>query len=68
VKSLVALEPKVASGYAPTEARIAAAPFPVERARLRADASLPFDAGRFFRHGGPGVLAQVYRGVTERAV
>jgi len=47
VKSLVALEPKVASGYAPTEARIAAAPFPVERARLRADASLPFDAGRF---------------------
>ena len=47
VKSLVALEPKVAAGYAPTEARIAAAPFPVERARLRADASLPFDAGRF---------------------
>jgi SAM-dependent methyltransferase len=47
VKSLVALEPKVAAGYAPTEARIAAAPFPVERAALRADASLPFDTGRF---------------------
>ncbi len=47
VKSLVALEPKVAAGYAPTETRIAAAPFPVERAQLRADASLPFDAGRF---------------------
>ena len=47
VKSLVALEPKVSAGFAPTEARIAAAPFPVERARLRADASLPFDAGRF---------------------
>jgi hypothetical protein len=76
VKSLVALEPKVASGYAPTEARIAAAPFPVERARLRADASLPFDAGRFdcvvstwtrFRHKGPGVLAQMFRGVATRA-
>jgi SAM-dependent methyltransferase len=47
VESLVALEPKLAAGYAPTEARIAAAPFPVERARLRADAGLPFDAGRF---------------------
>src|SRR5262245_52624956 len=47
VKSLVALEPKVAANYAPTEARIAAARFPVERARLRADATLPFDAGRF---------------------
>jgi SAM-dependent methyltransferase len=47
VKSLVALEPKVGADYPPTQARIAAAPFPVERARLRADASLPFDAGRF---------------------
>ena len=47
VKSLVALEPKVGAEYPPTRARIAAAPFPVERARLRADASLPFDAGRF---------------------
>jgi SAM-dependent methyltransferase len=47
VKSLVALEPKVAAAYAPMESRIAAAPFPVERARLRADSSLPFDAGRF---------------------
>ena len=47
VKSLVALEPKVGAEYGPTRARIAAAPFPVERARLRADASLPFDAARF---------------------
>jgi len=47
VKSLVALEPKVAAGYPPTQARIAAAPFPVERALLRADSTLPFDAGRF---------------------
>lgn len=47
VKSLVALEPKVGAEYGPTRARIAAAPFPVERAQLRADASLPFDAGRF---------------------
>lgn len=47
VKSLVALEPKVGAEYPPTRQRIAAAPFPVERAQLRADASLPFDAGRF---------------------
>ena len=47
VKSLVALEPKVAAGFGPTEARIAAAPFPVERAALRADATLPFEPGRF---------------------
>src|SRR5262245_6625464 len=47
VTSLVALEPKVAAGFAATEARVAAAPFPVQRAQLRADASLPFDAGRF---------------------
>jgi len=47
VKSLVALEPNVTAEYPPTQARITAAPFPVERARLRADSSLPFDAGRF---------------------
>jgi SAM-dependent methyltransferase len=47
VRSLVALEPNVGAEYPPAQARIAAAPFPVERARLRADASLPFDAGRF---------------------
>ena len=47
VKSLVALEPKVGADYAPTRARIASARFPVERATLRADSSLPFDAGRF---------------------
>lgn len=32
VKSLVALEPRLPEAYAPTRARIAAAPFPVERA------------------------------------
>lgn len=47
VKSLVALEPNLTANYAPTRERIAAAAFPVERARLRADATLPFDAGRF---------------------
>jgi hypothetical protein len=57
-----------ASGYVPTEARIAAAPFPVERARVRSDASLPLDAGRCFRHDGAGVLAQRHAGVTEQAV
>jgi SAM-dependent methyltransferase len=47
VKSLVALEPNVAAGYAPTQARIDAAAFPVARAQRRADSSLPFDSGRF---------------------
>lgn len=47
VKTLVALEPRFPDGYAPTRERIAASPFPVERAGLRADSTLPFDAGRF---------------------
>jgi SAM-dependent methyltransferase len=47
VKSLVALEPNAPVAFAPLEARIAGARFPVERARLRADTSLPFDSGRF---------------------
>lgn len=40
VDPMVALEKRVA-------ARVAAAPFPVERHALRADGDLPFDAGRF---------------------
>src|SRR5258705_13781659 len=47
VKSLVALDPKIPSRYAPVAARMAAARFPIERADLRADLTLPFDAGRF---------------------
>ncbi len=47
VKSLVALEPNVSAEYPPTQERIAGAAFPVERARLRADATLPFEAARF---------------------
>lgn len=47
VKSLVALEPRIGADYPPAARRIAAAPFPVERARLRADESLPFDSARF---------------------
>ena len=47
VKSLVALEPKLPERFAKLDARLAAATFPVERATLRADATLPFDAGRF---------------------
>src|SRR5215475_10486174 len=47
VKSLVALDPKIPVDYAPVARRIAAARFPIERAELRADLTLPFDAGRF---------------------
>jgi SAM-dependent methyltransferase len=47
VKSLVALDPEIPVDYAPVAARIAAARFPIERADLRADRTLPFDAGRF---------------------
>jgi SAM-dependent methyltransferase len=47
VKSLVALEPNQPVRFPKLDARLAAAPFPVERAALRADATLPFDAGRF---------------------
>ena len=47
VKSLVALDPKIPRNYPPVEARMAAARFPIERADLRADLTLPFDAGRF---------------------
>jgi SAM-dependent methyltransferase len=47
VASLVGVDPKAAQGFAPTEARVARAGFPVERAALRADSALPFESGRF---------------------
>ena len=47
VKKLVGLDPMVTEGVAKIDERIARAPFPVERAALRADGELPFDAGRF---------------------
>lgn len=46
VRSLSAIDPMDALQER-VAARIAAAPFPVERHRLRADGGLPFDAGRF---------------------
>jgi SAM-dependent methyltransferase len=48
VAKLVTVDPLVALRER-VEARIAAAPFPVERHALRADGGLPFDAGRFDR-------------------
>ena len=45
---LVAVDPMVALD-ARVNARIAQAPFPVERHALRAEGGLPFDAGRFDR-------------------
>ena len=47
VKNLVGLDPMSTEGVAKIDERIAAAGFPVERATLRADGDLPFDAGRF---------------------
>jgi ubiquinone/menaquinone biosynthesis C-methylase UbiE len=47
VKSVTGLDPMVTEGVAAVDARVAAAPFPVIRTALRADGSLPFDAGRF---------------------
>jgi ubiquinone/menaquinone biosynthesis C-methylase UbiE len=47
VKSVTGLDPLVTDGVAAVEKRVAAASFPVERTALRADGSLPFDAGRF---------------------
>ncbi len=46
VRSLCAIDPMDALQER-VAARVAAAPFPVERHRLRADGGLPFDAGRF---------------------
>jgi ubiquinone/menaquinone biosynthesis C-methylase UbiE len=47
VAELTGLDPLVTDGVKAVDERIAAAPFPVERAALRADGELPFDAGRF---------------------
>ena len=47
VDSVFGIDPMVTEGVGPVERRIEAAPFPVERTALRADSSLPFDAGRF---------------------
>lgn len=47
VQSVWGLDPMTTAGVGPVERRIEQAPFPVERAALRADNQLPFDAGRF---------------------
>ena len=47
VARLTGLDPMSTQGIAAVEERIARARFPVERAVLRADRGLPFDAGRF---------------------
>ncbi len=47
VKSLVAIDPRPHPGFGPAEARLARAPFPVERSGLRADKALPYDDARF---------------------
>ena len=47
VARVTGLDPMSTEGVAPIDARIARAPFPVERAVLRADRELPFDSGRF---------------------
>lgn len=47
VRSVTGVDPMPTEGLAIVEQRIAAAPFPVHRAVLRADGELPFDTGRF---------------------
>ena len=47
VARVTGVDPMSTEGVAPIDARIARAPFPVERAVLRADRELPFDSGRF---------------------
>jgi ubiquinone/menaquinone biosynthesis C-methylase UbiE len=47
VTRVTGLDPMSTQGVGAIEARIARAPFPVERAVLRADRELPFDAARF---------------------
>ena len=47
VKRVTGLDPMPTDGVTAVDERIAAAGFPVERAGLRADGDLPFDAGRF---------------------
>lgn len=47
VTSVSGVDPMITHGVGAVERRIIEAPFPVERATLRADDQLPFDAGRF---------------------
>ncbi len=47
VRSLTGLDPMQTDQFGVVAERIARAAFPVTRAALRADATLPFDAGRF---------------------
>lgn len=47
VKSVVGVDPEADDGFAATDERVARAGFPVERAALRADETLPFEDARF---------------------
>lgn len=47
VTGVTGLDPLVTEGVQAVDERISAAAFPVERVALRADGTLPFDAGRF---------------------
>ncbi|MDH3686960.1 MAG: class I SAM-dependent methyltransferase [Myxococcales bacterium] len=47
VTRVTGLDPMVTDGVRAVDERIAKASFPVERVALRADGTLPFDAGRF---------------------
>ena len=47
VKTVVGIDPMETEGVEKVDERVAAAPFPVERTKLRADGELPFDAARF---------------------
>jgi ubiquinone/menaquinone biosynthesis C-methylase UbiE len=47
VRRVTGVDPMSTAGVAAIEQRIARARFPIERAVLRADGELPFDAGRF---------------------
>ena len=47
VAKVTGLDPMTTDGLRAVDERIAAVSFPVERAALRADGELPFDAGRF---------------------
>ena len=47
VRSVTGIDPMRTDGFDVVAERIARAPFPVTRTELRADAALPFEAGRF---------------------
>lgn len=47
VESVSGIDPMITLGVKSVEQRIRESAFPVERAALRADSSLPFDTGRF---------------------